>query len=124
MAGAVPAEGAGQGRDPEAQSWQPAANSAGRGVVFDPLLLILDEPFAGLDPEAVDSMSEVLHERAEAGVPVVFSSHQLELVERISDRVGIIQRGHLIASGTVEELRGKGPERLWVDAPAAPVGWA
>ena len=93
-------------------------------LVFDPLLLILDEPFAGLDPEAVDSMSEVLHERAAAGVPVVFSSHQLDLVERISDRVGIIQRGHLVACGTVDELRGKGPERLWVDAPSAPDGWA
>jgi ABC-2 type transport system ATP-binding protein len=92
-------------------------------LVFDPILLILDEPFAGLDPEAVDSMSEVLHERAAAGVPVVFSSHQLELVERISDRVGIIQHGHLIACGTVDDLRGQGPERLWVDAPAAPTEW-
>ena len=44
-------------------------------LAFDPILLVLDEPFAGLDPEAVDSMSEVLHERAAAGVPVVFSSH-------------------------------------------------
>jgi ABC-2 type transport system ATP-binding protein len=93
-------------------------------LVFEPLMLILDEPFAGLDPEAVDSMSEVLHERALAGIPVVFSSHQLDLVERICDRVGIIQRGHLIASGTIDELRGQGPERVWVDAPAAPSGWS
>lgn len=92
-------------------------------LVFDPLMLILDEPFAGLDPEAVDAMSEVLHERAAAGIPVVFSSHQLDLVERLCDRVGIIQRGHLLAYGTVDELRGQGPERLWVDAPAAPPGW-
>ncbi|HYR48255.1 MAG TPA: DUF4162 domain-containing protein, partial [Candidatus Polarisedimenticolia bacterium] len=84
----------------------------------------LDEPFAGLDPEAVDSMSEVLHERASAGVPVIFSSHQLELVERMSDRVGIIQRGHLVACGTVDELRTGGPNRLWVDAPSARPGWA
>jgi len=93
-------------------------------LVFDPLLLILDEPFAGLDPEAVDAMSDVLHERADAGIPVVFSSHQLELVERICHRVGIIQRGHLVACGTVDELRGHGPERLWVDVPAAPPVWA
>jgi ABC-2 type transport system ATP-binding protein len=93
-------------------------------LVFDPLLLILDEPFAGLDPEAVDGMSEVLHERAAAGTPVVFSSHQLELVERICDRVAIIQHGHLVACGTVDELRGQGPERLWVDAPHAPPRWA
>ena len=92
-------------------------------LVFEPLMLVLDEPFAGLDPEAVDSMSEVLHERAAAGVPVIFSSHQLELVERISDRVGIIQRGHLVACGTVDELRSGGPNRLWVDAPSARAGW-
>jgi ABC-2 type transport system ATP-binding protein len=92
-------------------------------LVFDPLMLVLDEPFAGLDPEAVDSMSEVLHERAAAGVPVIFSSHQLELVERISDRVGIIQRGHLVASGTVDELRSGGPNRFWIDAPSARAGW-
>ncbi len=92
-------------------------------LVFDPILLILDEPFAGLDPEAVDSMSEVLHERAGAGTPVVFSSHQLDLVERICDRVGIIQRGHLVAYGTIDQLRGQGPRRLWVDASASPSGW-
>lgn len=93
-------------------------------LVFDPLLLILDEPFAGLDPEAVDSMSDVLHERAAAGTPVVFSSHQLELVERLCDRVAIIQHGHLLAYGTVDELRGQGPPRLWMDAPNASPGWA
>ncbi|TMC05077.1 MAG: DUF4162 domain-containing protein, partial [Chloroflexi bacterium] len=92
-------------------------------LVFDPVMLVLDEPFAGLDPEAVDSMSKVLHERAAAGVPVIFSSHQLELVERISDRVGIIQRGHLVACGTVDELRSGGPNRFWVDAPSARAGW-
>ncbi len=92
-------------------------------LVFDPVLLVLDEPFAGLDPEAVDSMSEVLHERAAAGVPVIFSSHQLDLVERISDRVGIIQRGHVVACGTVDELRSGGPVRFWVDAPSAPDAW-
>jgi ABC-2 type transport system ATP-binding protein len=93
-------------------------------LVFDPVLLILDEPFAGLDPEAVDAMSEVLKERAAAGTPVLFSSHQLELVERLCDRVGIIQRGRMVACGTVDELRGQGPARYWVDAPAAPDGWS
>jgi ABC-2 type transport system ATP-binding protein len=93
-------------------------------LVFEPLMLILDEPFAGLDPEAVDAMSEVLHERAEEGIPVVFSSHQLDLVERLCDRVAIIQRGHLVACDAVDELRGRGPERYWVDAPGAPAGWA
>ena len=93
-------------------------------LVFDPIMLILDEPFAGLDPEAVDSMSEVLRERAVAGIPVVFSSHQLDLVERLCDRVAIIQNGHLVACDSVDALRARGPVRLWVDAPAAPKGWA
>ena len=93
-------------------------------LVFDPLMLVLDEPFAGLDPEAVDSMSDVLHERAAAGTSVVFSSHQLELVERLCDRVAIIQRGRLVAYGSVDELRGRGPVRIWVDVPAAPNAWA
>jgi ABC-2 type transport system ATP-binding protein len=92
-------------------------------LVFEPMMLVLDEPFSGLDPEAVDSMSEVLQERAQAGIPVIFSSHQLELVERICDRVGIIQKGRLVASGTIEELRGHGPRQLWVDAPTAANGW-
>jgi ABC-2 type transport system ATP-binding protein len=93
-------------------------------LIFDPLLLILDEPFAGLDPEAVDAMSATLREQAAAGRPVIFSSHQLELVERLCDRVGIIRRGELVACGTVDELRGGGPERLRVDAPAAGADWA
>ncbi len=93
-------------------------------LVFDPLLLVLDEPFAGLDPEAVDGMSDVLHERAATGTPVVFSSHQLDLVERLCDRVAIIQHGRLVALGTIDDLRGKGPVQLWVDATAARPGWA
>jgi ABC-2 type transport system ATP-binding protein len=92
-------------------------------LAFEPVMLVLDEPFAGLDPEAVDSMSEVLRERSESGIPVIFSSHQLELVERLCDRVGIIQRGKLVAVGTIDELRSHGPRQMWVDAPSAPQGW-
>jgi ABC-2 type transport system ATP-binding protein len=92
-------------------------------LVCAPELLVLDEPFAGLDPVALDVMTEVLRERADAGVAVVFSSHELDLVERICDRVGIIDHGRLVASGTVDDLRRAGPSRLWVDAPAAPRGW-
>ena len=93
-------------------------------LIFEPLMLVLDEPFAGLDPEAVDSMSQVLRERAETGVPVIFSSHQLDLVERLSDRVAIIQKGRLVACGPVDELRKEGPARWWVDVPSAREGWA
>ncbi len=93
-------------------------------LVHDPEVLVLDEPFSGLDPIAVDVMSEVLREKCESGVPVLFSSHQLDLVERLCDRVGIIRDGSIVARGTVEELRSEGPVRLVVDVPTAPPGWA
>ena len=93
-------------------------------LVHDPALLVLDEPFSGLDPVAVDVMSEVLREKCAAGVPVLFSSHQLELVERLCHRVGIISHGHMQALGTVDELRSGGASQLDVHAPQAPPGWA
>jgi ABC-2 type transport system ATP-binding protein len=93
-------------------------------LVHDPEILILDEPFSGLDPVAVDVMSEVLRERKAAGVPVIFSSHQLDLVERLCDRVGIVRAGAMVASGTVDDLRAGGPAQLVVDAPQAVDGWA
>jgi ABC-2 type transport system ATP-binding protein len=92
-------------------------------LVFGPEILILDEPFSGLDPLAVDLMSTVLREQAAAGIPVLFSSHQLDLVERLCDRVGIIRSGRMVACGTVAELADGSPERLWVDAPLAAAGW-
>ena len=92
-------------------------------LVCAPEVLVLDEPFSGLDPVALDVMTGVLRERADAGVAVVFSSHELDLVERICDRVGIIDQGRLVACGTVDDLRREGPRRLWVDAPSAPPEW-
>jgi ABC-2 type transport system ATP-binding protein len=93
-------------------------------LLHDPALLILDEPFSGLDPVAVDVMSGVLRERAAAGVPVLFSSHQLDLVERLCDRVGIIRDGRMVAVGTIEELRRGAPPRWMVEVTGAPRGWA
>jgi ABC-2 type transport system ATP-binding protein len=93
-------------------------------LLHGPELLVLDEPFSGLDPVAVDVMSEVLRERCDSGVPTIFSSHQLELVERICDRVGIVRGGRMVASGTVTELRSGSPVSLIVDAPGARPGWA
>ncbi len=92
-------------------------------LVFSPDLLILDEPFAGLDPVAVDSMTEVLRSEADSGKPVVLSSHQLDIVERVCDRVGIINHGQMVALGTVDELTERGPVRYWADAPSARAGW-
>ena len=80
-------------------------------LVHEPELLVLDEPFSGLDPVGVDVLRGVLAEYAATGVPVVFSSHQLELVERLCEAVAIIKDGRLVASGTVEELRGPGQAR-------------
>jgi ABC-2 type transport system ATP-binding protein len=93
-------------------------------LVHDPEVLVLDEPFSGLDPVAVDVMSQVLKQKAAAGIPVIFSSHQLDLVERLCDRVGIVNKGKLVACGTVDELRAGAPTELVVHAPQAPAGWA
>lgn len=93
-------------------------------LVHDPHVLVLDEPFSGLDPVAVDVMSEVLTEKSSAGVPVLFSSHQLELVEHLCDRVGILSEGKLLALGTVDELRTGYPVQVDVVTDAAPDDWA
>src|SRR5580704_2815556 len=83
-------------------------------LVHDPDLLVLDEPFSGLDPGGIDDMSAILAERAAAGVTVLFSSHQLDLVEDICEAVAIIHHGRLVASGPVEELRRGDRPRLAV----------
>ncbi|MBB4685206.1 ABC transporter ATP-binding protein [Amycolatopsis jiangsuensis] len=95
-------------------------------LVHEPRILVLDEPFSGLDPVAVDVMSAVLREKAAEGVPVVFSSHQLDLVERLCDRIGIVRSGRMEACGSVPELRSGagGATRVSVDAPSAPPDWA
>jgi ABC-2 type transport system ATP-binding protein len=93
-------------------------------LVHEPDILVLDEPFSGLDPVAVDVMSEVLRSQADRGVPVIFSSHQLELVERLSDRVGIVSRGTMVASGKIDDLRATSTSRwsLALTGAAAPPG--
>lgn len=93
-------------------------------LVPDPRILVLDEPFSGLDPVAVDDMSAVLREKADQGIPVVFSSHQLDLVERLCDRVGIVRNGQMVAVGSVKELRSGDETQLSVVVPGAPPGWA
>ncbi|MCA2210097.1 ABC transporter ATP-binding protein [Nocardia rosealba] len=89
-------------------------------VIAQPTALILDEPFSGLDPLAVDSMVELLREFAAKGVPVLFSSHQLDLVERLCDRLVILSSGRVVGQGSVDELRSAGGlrYRLVVDGDA------
>ncbi|MBW3620178.1 MAG: ATP-binding cassette domain-containing protein [Actinobacteria bacterium] len=83
-------------------------------LVHEPELLVLDEPFSGLDPLAVDVMSEVLRDRAAAGAAVLFSSHQLDLVEDICESVAVIADGRALLVGAVAELKAEGRTRLRV----------
>ena len=94
-------------------------------LVHEPDVLVLDEPFSGLDPVGVDVLADVLRGQArDRGVPVVFSSHQLELVERLCDEVVLIDRGRIVAGGSIHELRAMRARNLWrIEVPAATQGW-
>ena len=81
-------------------------------LVNEPELLVLDEPFSGLDPLAMGSMSEMLAEVAAAGTTVLFSSHQLDLVEDICEDVVIINAGRVVRAGDLAELRAEVPQRV------------
>ena len=83
-------------------------------LVHDPEVLVLDEPLAGLDPTGIDVIGQVLVEQARSGRCVLFSSHQLDLVEDLCESVAIIDHGRLVASGTVEALASSGARRLTV----------
>jgi ABC-2 type transport system ATP-binding protein len=101
-------------------------------LVNDPDLLVLDEPFSGLDPIAMGAMAELLAELAAAGATVLFSSHQLDLVEDLCEDVVIIDRGRVALAGALEDLRAavpyrfvdiryRGPAPDWTGVPAAQV---
>ncbi len=94
-------------------------------LVHAPDLLVLDEPFSGLDPVGVDVLAGVLQREArERGVAVVFSSHQLELVERLCDAVVLIDDGRVVTSGTIAELRAMRARNLWrVEVSGAGDAW-
>jgi ABC-2 type transport system ATP-binding protein len=74
-------------------------------LIYDPSLLILDEPLTGLDAASARQVKDVLRERVRAGGTVILTTHILEVAERLSDRIGIIHSGRLIAEGTFDELR-------------------
>ena len=80
-------------------------------LVHDPELAVLDEPFSGLDPIGVESLAEMLVQTAATGVAVVFSSHQLDLVEDVCQDVVIIDRGTIVLAGVVEDLKAASPHR-------------
>ena len=84
-------------------------------LVHEPRLIILDEPLTGLDAGAARQVKTVLRERVRAGSTVIMTTHILEVAERMADRIGVIDRGRLIAEGTLDELRrqaGKGGTSL------------
>jgi ABC-2 type transport system ATP-binding protein len=80
-------------------------------LVHDPELAVLDEPFGGLDPLGVESLAEMLVQTAAMGVAVVFSSHQLDLVEDVCQDVVIIDHGRIVLAGVVAELKAASPHR-------------
>jgi ABC-2 type transport system ATP-binding protein len=92
-------------------------------LVHDPELLVLDEPFSGLDPLGVESMAGLLRARTEAGAAVVFSSHQLDLVEDRCDDVVLIDQGRLLLDGPLDEVRARAGTRVVEVTFAEPTAW-
>jgi len=95
-------------------------------LVHRPIALVLDEPFSGLDPMAVEVVLGVLRDYAAQGAPVLFSSHQLDIVERLCDDVVVIGGGRILAQGSREALRAQHSGReyeLELTGPLADAGW-
>lgn len=92
--------------------------------VNSPDVLVLDEPFAGLDGATSDVLADVVRERASAGAAVLLATDELAVVERLCDRAGVLHNGRMVADGAVEELRAAARVELVVDVPNAPPDWA
>ncbi|MBQ3938915.1 MAG: ABC transporter ATP-binding protein [Clostridia bacterium] len=75
-------------------------------LIHDPKLVIMDEPFVGLDPKASHTLKEIMRDICNAGGAIFFSTHVLEVAEKLCDKVAIIKNGRLIRSGTMDEVRG------------------
>ena len=76
------------------------------GIAHKPRLIIMDEPFVGLDPKAAHLLKEMMHQVCDGGSAIFFSTHVLEVAEKLCDKVAIIKGGQLIRSGTMEEVKG------------------
>ena len=74
--------------------------------LHDPQLILMDEPFVGLDPKAAHLLKKMMREVCDGGGAIFFSTHVLEVAEKLCDRVAIIKNGHLIRSGTMDEVKG------------------
>ena len=86
-------------------------------LIHNPRLLVLDEPFVGLDPKATFTLKEIMHEMCRQGTAVFFSTHVLDVAEKLCNKVAIIKHGKIIASGTMEELtEGHSLEEAFLEA--------
>ena len=86
-------------------------------LIHKPKLLVLDEPFVGLDPKATFTLKEIMHEMCREGTAIFFSTHVLDVAEKLCNKVAIIKHGRIIASGTMEELtEGHSLEETFLEA--------
>lgn len=85
-------------------------------LIHDPKLMVLDEPFVGLDPKAAFTLKQIMHEICEKGTAIFFSTHVLDVAEKLCNKVAIIKQGRLISQGTMEELtRGGSLEDVFLE---------
>lgn len=75
-------------------------------LIHEPKLIVMDEPFVGLDPKATHLLKELMHELCSQGSAIFFSTHVLEVAEKLCDKIAIIKGGRLIRSGSTEEVKG------------------
>ena len=92
-------------------------------LIHNPDLMLMDEPFSGLDPVGIGFLSNVLSERAEQGATVVFSSHQLDVVESLCSQVAIVHKGRLVSAGSTREVTAPTGRRLCLEVRGARRGW-
>lgn len=86
-------------------------------LIHDPVLIVMDEPFVGLDPKASFVLKQIMHEMCEKGTAIFFSTHVLDVAEKLCNKVAIIKHGQIIASGTMEELtHGESLEEVFLEA--------
>lgn len=86
-------------------------------LIHDPKLMVLDEPFVGLDPKATFTLKEIMHEMCKKGTAIFFSTHVLDVAEKLCNKVAIIKHGKIIASGLMEELtEGHSLEETFLEA--------
>ncbi|MCR4998893.1 MAG: ABC transporter ATP-binding protein [Lachnospiraceae bacterium] len=85
-------------------------------LIHEPKLMVLDEPFVGLDPKASFTLKQIMHEMCENGAAVFFSTHVLDVAEKLCNKIAIIKQGKIIATGTMEELtKGASLEEVFLE---------